>query len=392
MRPTAITRTDVSRSSRRLYANRPGAGSRPEVERLVACEQPLGLAAEDPGQLLLRQARLEAESHRHRRRHERREVREVAPEQELARRDECEEGGEVVRMPPRRVDEEVRMIRHDSPDPAQVADRRVGEDDSRLGKAAGKRNRVACEGRDPTPGVHEHGQPPLVREGEQRLDLRVRELEALRPRVELDPPRTGVDAAARLGHRVLLRVDPAEGVEATVGGLGLAEDAVVCGWVPVRLVHRHDHAPSLGGGQRGDELVAGEREAVRVVEADVTMDVEEGRTGGELVHRVLVPGPDHLVVVELAQRRALHELEGRRSETDPVAGGERLPLDRDSVDHGPVAGAEVLDDETAVVAPADRRVAPGELRVVGEPLEPGSGAPDQKLVADLKSEPCRPGR
>ena len=105
------------------------------------------------------------------------------------------------------------------------------------------------------------------------------------------------------------------------------------------------------------------------------------------MHRVLVPGPDHLVVVELAPRRALHELEGRRSETDPVAGGEHLPLDRGSVDHRPVAGAEVLDDETAVVAPADRRVAPGELRVVGEPLEPGSGAPDQQLVADLKREP-----
>ena len=42
----------------------------------------------------------------------------------------------------------------------------------------------------------------------------------------------------------------------------------------------------------------------------------------------------------------------------------------------------------AVVAAADRRVAPGELRVVGEPLEPGSGAADQQLVADLKREPC----
>ena len=101
---------------------------------------------------------------------------------------------------------------------------------ARLREAAGERDRVAREGRDPASGVHEHGQPPLVREGEQRLDLRVRELEALRARVELDPARTGVDAAPRLGHRVLLRVDPAEGIEATVGGLGLAEDAVVCVW------------------------------------------------------------------------------------------------------------------------------------------------------------------
>jgi hypothetical protein len=85
----------------------------------------------------------------------------------------------------------------------------------------------------------------------------------------------------------------------------------------------------------------------------VTVDVEQRRAAGELVHRVLVPGPDHLVVVELAARRALHELEGRRSEADPVAGDERLSLDRDPIDHGPVAGAEVLDDEAALLVPAD---------------------------------------
>ena len=70
----------------------PRAGSRPEVERLLACEQPLGLATEDPGQLLVRKARLEAESHGHRRGHERREVREVAPEQELARAERTRRG------------------------------------------------------------------------------------------------------------------------------------------------------------------------------------------------------------------------------------------------------------------------------------------------------------
>ena len=87
-----------------------GTRSRPEVERLFTREQPLGLAAEDPRQLLVREARLEPEPHRHRRRHERREVREVASEEELARRDEGEEGSEVVRVPPGGVDEEVRVI------------------------------------------------------------------------------------------------------------------------------------------------------------------------------------------------------------------------------------------------------------------------------------------
>ena len=182
-------------------------------------------------------------------------------------------------MPPRRVDEEVRVIRRDSPDPAQVADRRVGEDDPRVREAAGERDRVAREGRDPAAGVHEHGQPPLVCEREQRLDLRVRELEALRPRVELDPARTGVDAAAsprpprpasgrsgrrRRGDR--RRPRPRRGSGRSRAGY---PSGSCIGMTTPR---------ASAAVERGDELVAGEREAVRVVEADVAMDVEERRS------------------------------------------------------------------------------------------------------------------
>ena len=186
-------------------------------------------------------------------------------------------------------------------------------------RASGKRPASATASRArvgiPRPAWISDRQPPLVREGEQRLDLRVRELEALGARVELDPTRAGVDAAPRLGHRVLLRVDPAEGIEPAVRRLGLAEDAVVRIRISVGLVHRHDDAASLGG--RRASRSAASPENVKPSGSLKPMWPWTSRSAAPAAsssHRVLVPRPDHLVVVELAPRRPLDELEGRRAE------------------------------------------------------------------------------
>src|SRR2546423_14496137 len=74
------------------------------------------------------------------------------------------------------------------PDPGEITDTVVGEYQSEARVARGDVEGVPSQRRDPPPGVRDHRQPALVRQGEDRLEALVVEPELLRARVELDAP------------------------------------------------------------------------------------------------------------------------------------------------------------------------------------------------------------
>ena len=102
------------------------------------------------------------------------------------------------------------MVRHQPPEPGEVGDGGVGEDEAGARVALRQLQRVAAERRDAAPGVDQDRHAALLREPGQVLDRRLAHRELLGPRVELDPVGAEVEAALRLGERPVVRVDPAE--------------------------------------------------------------------------------------------------------------------------------------------------------------------------------------
>ena len=157
----------------------------------------------------------------------------------------------------------------------------MGEHDARLRMASRQGDGVAPERRDAAAGVHEHHQLAL---GSQRHDVLHRwlgELEALGPRVQLDPRGSGVETAAGLRDRVRARVQAAERAQAALRGVGLGEHPVVRRRVAVGLVHReHERLGLAGAVERGQHLPGRAAEAVGIVVAAVRVDVEPRRTRG----------------------------------------------------------------------------------------------------------------
>ena len=133
---------------------------------------------------------------------------------------------------------------------------------------------MTAEGGDPAAGVHQHGQAPLVGQREHRPQGGVVEREALCARVQLDAPGPGGQAALGLGQRVVLRVEPAEGHEHRVTGLGLGEHHVVGGRIAVRLVHREHHPAGAGAPEQLQQLGARAVVPVGIVGAQVRVGVE----------------------------------------------------------------------------------------------------------------------
>ena len=74
-----------------------------------------------------------------------------------------------------------------APDPGEVGDAGVGEDQAQPGMARADLDGVAAERRDAAAGVAEDREAVLVGEGEHVLEVGMVEVEALGARVELDP-------------------------------------------------------------------------------------------------------------------------------------------------------------------------------------------------------------
>ena len=75
------------------------------------------------------------------------------------------------------------MLGCEAPDPGQVRDARVGEDQAHVRVPAARLERVPAERGDPAPGVAEHREVALVRERKDRLQVGMVQREALGARV-----------------------------------------------------------------------------------------------------------------------------------------------------------------------------------------------------------------
>ena len=92
-------------------------------------------------------------------------------------------------------------------------------------------------------GVDQDRHAPLVRDRDDLAHARLGHRELLGARVQLDADRARVQAAARLGRRMVARVEPAERHQPAVRGGRRRDRDVVRARVAVRLVHReHDRA------------------------------------------------------------------------------------------------------------------------------------------------------
>ena len=135
-------------------------------------------------------------------------------------------------------------VRRGAPDPGEVADPGVREDQPRVGKVLGELDRVQPERGDPASGVDQDRQPALVRERDQLADRRMVERELLGAGVKLDPLRAGVETALGLAQCVVgVRVDAAERHQQPVRRSRRLDHHVVGRRVAVGLVHReHERA------------------------------------------------------------------------------------------------------------------------------------------------------
>ena len=143
------------------------------------------------------------------------------------------------------------------------------------GYARGELDGVAAERRDPAPRVHDHRQPPVVRERHDLAELGVGEPEPLGARMQLDSRGAEPDGALGLPQRAVVRIDAAERHEPAVRQLGGGEHPVVGGPVGARLREREDDGARIHDAERRAQLGGTEAGAVRIRAADVRMRVEQ---------------------------------------------------------------------------------------------------------------------
>ena len=186
------------------------------LERLAGGD-PQRLPRGDRADLLRRVAELERAAQLERGRHGRVAVRRVAGEHDLAGRDQREQRLEVGRHPPRGVEQQVREIGGHAPDPGQIADAGVGEDQAGVRELLGQLDRVQAERRDAAAGVDQHRQRALVGERDQGPHDRMIERELLGAGMQLDPACAGGQARSASATGIAVRVDPAERDEQPVG-------------------------------------------------------------------------------------------------------------------------------------------------------------------------------
>ena len=195
-------------------------------------------------------------------------VREVGRVDDLLGRDAAVQVEQVDRAPGRGVEEDVLPARHHRREVRHVGDSRVGDDQRGVGAPVDELREAVRDRRQAAAAVDQDRHAPLLGEREHRLEAVVGRVEALRPRMELDPARAGVEAAGRLLDRRLVQVEPDERDQPAVRALGERERPVVGrgeAGVAVGLVEaEHEGAR---------DPVVGHHLLERVVVADHAVDV-----------------------------------------------------------------------------------------------------------------------
>ncbi len=249
--PRIVAIAPSSRNSETRSSSTCGGRSRSPSAGPAGCERlaggdPQRLPGGDRADLLGAEADLQRRAQLKRRPTRGVAVRGVAGEQDLAGRHEREQRLHVGRHPPGGVEQQVRVVRRDAPDPRQVADAGVGEDQPRVREVLGELDRVQAERRDAAAGVDQHRQRALVGERDQLAHLGVVERELSARGCSLIPRAPAARHRSRLGDRVVVRVDAAERDEQPVESRAACEHHVVGGRIAVGLVHReHERATGV---------------------------------------------------------------------------------------------------------------------------------------------------
>jgi hypothetical protein len=182
------------------------------------------------------------------------------------------------------------------PEPAEVGDAVVSEDERQLGVTGADGQRVTAQGRDAAPGMGQHRAAAFGRHGEHGLEALVVEPEALGARVELDAPGAGVQRPLGLGQRIVGRVEPAERHELAARRLRLGDHPVVRRAVPIGLLRREHDGSRARAVEPRDQLLVAAPEPVRIVAPRVRVRIEQLDPGHERGGGV-EPGPQDLVGV-----------------------------------------------------------------------------------------------
>jgi hypothetical protein len=167
------------------------------------------------------------------------------------------------------------MVAEPPPDPGQIGHADVRKHERRLRIALGQRQRVPAERGDPEPGVDRHRHSALTDDGTHRRDAGMTKVEPLRARMQLHPAGARSQAAFQLANRIGVRIDPAEGDEATVRVRRSREDRVVRLAVARPLHQRKHHRSSLDQCQRIGQLVRRARPPFRIVATQVRVGIEQ---------------------------------------------------------------------------------------------------------------------
>ena len=133
------------------------------------------------------------------------------------------------------------------PDPGQVADPGVGEDQPGVRELLGELDGVQAEGRDAAAGVDQHRQRALVGERDQGPDRRVIERELLGAGMQLDPRAPASSARSASGRGSSCGLTRQNGTSSPSGSRAAASTASLAGAVAVGLVEReHERAAGVG--------------------------------------------------------------------------------------------------------------------------------------------------
>ena len=170
-------------------------------------------------------------------------------------------------MPAKRVGE----VRH-------VGDARVRDDQLHACAALDERVQVGGDRRQSAAAVDEDRHAALARKLEHGREPLVLQRDLLRARMQLDPAGAGVDAAVRLGDRILVQVEADERDQPAVRLLRVGERAVVRraeARVAVGLVEaEHESAADAVVVHHPEQFVRPPAHAVDVV-AEVYVGVED---------------------------------------------------------------------------------------------------------------------
>ncbi len=206
-------------------------------------------------------------------------VRGVGAEEDPPRWDEREQRPQVRGVPPGRVEVDVGVVGQLAPEPGEVGDAGVGEDDRRPAVAPGQIGEGLSKGADPCAGVNQDRRRRLCGGGEDPVDVRVLEPEVLAARVQLDPAGARRQRVGGLAHAAEVRVEPRERHQDLGVAGGLLDDPAVLLLVAALDAEREDRRAAAEGADVPRLLLAGPGRAVEVG-AGVRVDVEQGQLAG----------------------------------------------------------------------------------------------------------------